>query len=166
MQGEYSSKAKMPSVSFAPMAFSPQQAQRVVMSSISRQSVVTPEGMVSRGFEGKSVSSASYKPFDKVWFVRHPLCTCICISLFTDCVFFLHIIDDTIETICFRYQLSNLNLFGVNWQYNRHIMSRVPYDTGKEFRRGIMTRIPRGVEVFIIWPPQRTRMKYPAFWAL
>lgn len=66
MQGAYSSKARTPGVSFGPMAFSSKQAQRVVMSSIARQSVVTPEGMVSRGLEGKSVSNSSYKPFDKV----------------------------------------------------------------------------------------------------
>jgi len=66
MQGQYSSKARAPGVSFVPQAVSPQQAQRVVMSSIARQSVVTSEGMVSRGPDGKSVSSAAYQPFDKV----------------------------------------------------------------------------------------------------
>ena len=66
MQGQYSSKARTPGVSFVPQPVSPQQAQRVVMSSIARQSVVTSEGMVSRGLDGKSVSSAAYKPFDKV----------------------------------------------------------------------------------------------------
>jgi Mg-chelatase subunit ChlD len=66
MQGLYSSYAKTPSVSIAPQAISPQQAQHVVMSSIARQSVVTSEGMHSRGLDGKSVSSAFYQPFDKV----------------------------------------------------------------------------------------------------
>ena len=66
MQEQYSSWARMPGVSFVPQAVSPQQAHRVVMSSISRQSIVTPEGMQSRRLDGKSVSSASYKPFDKV----------------------------------------------------------------------------------------------------
>jgi len=66
MQGQYSSKARTPGVSFVPQAVSPQQAQRVVLSSIARKSVVTSEGMASRALDGKSVSSASYKPFDKV----------------------------------------------------------------------------------------------------
>ena len=66
MQGQYSSKARTPGVSFGAQAVSPQQAQRVVMSSIARQSVVTSEGMLSRGLDGKSVSSAAYQPFDKV----------------------------------------------------------------------------------------------------
>jgi len=64
MQGLFASKARLPNVSFVPQAVSPQQAQRVVMSSIARKSIVTSEGMLSRGLDGKSVSSASYRPFD------------------------------------------------------------------------------------------------------
>jgi len=66
MQGQYSSKARTPGLSLMSKAVSPQQAQRVVMSSIARQSVVTSEGMLSRGHDGKSVSSSAYKPYDKV----------------------------------------------------------------------------------------------------
>ena len=51
---------------FGSQAVSPQQAQRVVMSSLARKSIITPEGMVSRELGGKSVSSAFYKPFDNV----------------------------------------------------------------------------------------------------
>ena len=64
MQGEYASKARMSGIAFGSQAVSPQQAQRVVMSSIARRSIVSSEGMVSRWLEGKSISSAAYKPFD------------------------------------------------------------------------------------------------------
>jgi hypothetical protein len=66
MQGLFSSKARTPAVLIAPQAISSQQVQRVVMLSIARQSVVTSEGMLSRGLDGKSVPSAYYQPFDKV----------------------------------------------------------------------------------------------------
>ena len=57
---------KTPGVVFGSQAVSPQQAQRVVMSSIARKSIITSGGMISREFDGKSVSSAAYKPFDNV----------------------------------------------------------------------------------------------------
>jgi len=63
VQQRYGSMTSTPNISFASQAVSQQQAQRIVMSSLARKSIVTPEGMTSR-VDGKSVSSASYKPFD------------------------------------------------------------------------------------------------------
>jgi hypothetical protein len=64
MQGRYASKANTPNLSFGPQTVSQQQAQRIVLSSLARKSIVTSEGMVSRSLGGKSVSSAAYKPFE------------------------------------------------------------------------------------------------------
>ncbi|KAF8815518.1 hypothetical protein BYT27DRAFT_7193247 [Phlegmacium glaucopus] len=63
MQREYASKAKTPAMSVTSQAFSQQQAQRIVMSSVARNSKVTSEGMFSRTFGGKSVSSTAYSPY-------------------------------------------------------------------------------------------------------
>jgi Mg-chelatase subunit ChlD len=63
VQERYGSMMSTPNISFASQAVSQQQAQRIVMSCLARNSIVTPEGMTSR-VDGKSVSSASYKPFD------------------------------------------------------------------------------------------------------
>jgi len=63
MQAQYASKASAPAISFRRQAISQEQAQRVVMSSIARNSKVTPEGMVSLSLAGKSVPSGAYMPY-------------------------------------------------------------------------------------------------------
>jgi len=60
MQEEYASRTRMPTLSVVPQAVSRRQVQRIVKSSIARKSKVTPEGMVSRTLDGKSVPSAAF----------------------------------------------------------------------------------------------------------
>jgi hypothetical protein len=63
LQGQYAAKTSMPAVSFGSQAVSQAQAQRIVRSSVARNSKVTPEGMVSRDMVGKSVSGLAYRPY-------------------------------------------------------------------------------------------------------
>ena len=92
----------------------------------------------------RSTTSDTYDP---------SVLVCVCITC-TNCFFFGHHwwLDS------YKYQSSNLYLFGEN-----QLISNIIGVQEKKSARGIMSRTPRGKEVFIDWPP---RMKYSAFWAL